>query len=215
MPPQKYAIAHQVFLIDYEDIGVIAPLINTIREIQFDHFIETETPRLRKIRSHFANLLGNVVYSYDLSPLSESGIQILQVVEETLRNIQGSYFGMLQGRWPLHLLSFSPLPEELFRNTDIVKCRVYGYRSNRWSFSPIDRREGDPNWFRLEFKLPEEIANLVASSWDDPVQVADIKEEHFSYMYLSGKIGNVHRWVKLELDREWIQQYRQRMERRT
>ena len=78
----------------------------------------------------------------------------------------------------------------------------------------MDSHEGDPGWFRLEFRLPEEIANLVAESWDDPVRVANIKEQHFSYIVLSGKIGDIYRRVKLKLDREWIQKYKQGMERR-
>jgi hypothetical protein len=211
---QKYAIAHQVFLIDYKEIDAITSLIDSICKIELNHFNETEIKHPGKIKKYFAILLENSSQDDEFQPLSEPGERILRVVEETLHAIKGSYFGMLQGRWPLHLLSAEPLPEELFRNTDVVRCHVYGYSSHKWSFSPINVNEDNPNWFKLEFKLPEEIANLVASSWDDPVGVAHTKEQHFSYMQLSGKIGNIHRRVKLELDREWIQEYKQRMRKK-
>lgn len=137
---------------------------------------------------------------------------LINSVNMALEQIQGSYFGMLQGRWPLHLLSKTPLPEIAFRDRDYIRCRVYGYESNVWSFSPIEYKRGDDRWFKLEFNLPEEIATLVAGSWDDPVKVANIKERHFSYMILSGKIGEIFRVIKLELDQEWINSYKIKMQ---
>lgn len=211
---QKYAIAHQIFLIDYNRIHAISPLINSIMVMQINDFDESEIKHPSKIKEYFGGLLGNRAQK-DSSHLSESGQTILHKVNNALKQIQGSYFAMLQGRWPLHLLSHIPLPEITFRNTDTVRCRVYGYRSNKWSFSPINYNEGEEGWFRLEFKLPEEICNLVANSWDDPVQVANIKERHFSYMVLSGSIGGIKRIVKLELDRDWIENYKRRMRNRT
>ena len=120
---------------------------------------------------------------------------------------------MLQGRWPLHLLTSTPLPQEAFV-TDVVSCQVSGYETGEWKFTPIEYQIGEPGWFELEFNLPETIANLVADNLGDRETVANIKQEHFSYINLTGVIGEIQRSVKLELNREWIRSYIDRVRQR-
>jgi hypothetical protein len=121
---------------------------------------------------------------------------------------------MLQGRWPLHLLTPTPLPPIAFVS-DTVRCHVTGYETGEWKFTPAEFQENQDGWFELEFNLPEGIANLVAENWGDREAVANIKQEHFSYIDLSGQIGGIQRSVRLELDREWINDYIRRLRRRT
>ncbi len=72
---------------------------------------------------------------------------------------------------------------------------------------PIEAEPGDRAWFELEFSLPPLIAELVQDNWRDPIAVANLKQQNFSFIDLTGVIGGIRRSVRLELDRDWIQDY--------
>lgn len=110
----------------------------------------------------------------------------------------------------MHLLSSAPLPEALFKDTDAIQCRVYGRTSRHWSFVPLDAHRGGPNWFELQFDLPEQLASLVQKTDGDRVRTANLKLQFFSFICLSGVIGGVRRQVKLELNEPWIDAYIQK-----
>lgn len=210
----EYAMAHQVFLIQYENVPVIQPLIDAI--MRFDENCVTESGKraIAEVRKCYRlSLKGQSANTIIGQFITGRGIALIEnALVNTLQRIQGSYFGMLQGRWPLHLLTSTPLPPEAFHD-DIVKCRVVGYETGEWKFTPIDFNEDQQGWFELEFNLPETIALLVNENWGDRVAVANIKNQHFSYISLSGVIGGIRRSVRLEMDREWINRYIERVRR--
>ncbi len=211
-----YALAHQVFLIQYENVPVIRPLIDAI--MQFDENCITSVGKnsILEVRKRYRSAIRNQIYEVDMPEfISNHGIELINgALVDTLEKIRGSYFGMLHGRWPLHLLTSTPLPPEAFIS-DTVRCHVTGYETGEWKFTPAEFQENQNGWFELEFNLPEGIANLVAENWGDREAVANIKQQHFSYIDLSGIIGNIRRSVRLELDREWINAYIQRLRQRT
>ncbi|WP_437557360.1 hypothetical protein [Acidithiobacillus sulfuriphilus] len=204
----EYAVAHQVFLIQYENVPVIQPLIDAIR--RFDKYCISYSTKetISSARSYFRRCLaGFEVNETQPTELTEHGKELLSgSVTESCRAIKGSYFGMLQGQWPLHLLRREPLPPDAF-STDVVYCQIKGNNSEGWKFTPINSKRGDQDWFELEFSLPKFIAELVDSKWDNPIAVANLKQQHFSFIDLSGVIGGIRRSVRLQLDRNWIDEY--------
>lgn len=128
--------------------------------------------------------------------------------------IRASYFGVLQGKWPMHLFSARPISPVLFTETDEVECRLYGMGGNRWSFVPDDVGEDSDGYFRLEFDLPEEIVLLLDPLRGDPLQVANFKEQNFAFLDVSGIIGGVQRQVRLKLSQVWWQDYVDRIRAR-
>jgi hypothetical protein len=145
------------------------------------------------------------------NPFERNGEEVIrEQVLDPLRKIGASYFGMLQGRWPIHLLSSEPLSARHFAQGDVRSCKLYGREANRWSFVPVDARSDSDDWFKLEFDLPEEIARLVEGAQGDRNQIGHIKREHFSYISVSGLIGEIRRQIRLELDPEWIHTYLER-----
>ncbi len=56
---QHYAIAHQIFLIDYAGIHVMKPIIDEILSLELSDFSEEEQNNVRSIREAFGNILGN------------------------------------------------------------------------------------------------------------------------------------------------------------
>ncbi|WP_145930852.1 restriction endonuclease [Acidihalobacter prosperus] len=204
----EYAIAHQIFLIQYENVPVIRPLVEAIRRFDEGCISVRGQGTISAARNYYRDLLaGREPADSGTNRLSEEGIELLRgSITEACRAIGGSYFGMLQGRWPMHLLRSEPLPSSAFEN-DIVMCSVNGNNRGEWTFVPLDVSRGSARWFELEFSLPSVMADLVAENWDNPIAVANIKQDFFSYIDLSGVIGGIRRNVRLKLDRDWIRRY--------
>lgn len=209
----EYAVAHQVFLIQYESVPTIQPLIDAILEFNEDCIKSHGKKTIAAARTYYRRSLSandDVVENFS-EELTDRGRELLDSsVADACQVIQGSYFGMLQGQWPLHLLRQNPLPPEAFLE-DIVQCRVHGNERGEWKFVPIQFQQEDPRWFELEFSLPSLIAELVKDNRNDPVAVADLKQQHFSFIDLSGVIGGIRRSVRLQLNREWIEDYVRRL----
>jgi hypothetical protein len=206
----EYAVAHQVFLIQYENVPVIQPLIDSIRGLDEACINLRGQQAITAARTYYRRCLSvnQVTEIGDPPPeITELGQELLRgPIAEACRAIGGSYFGMLQGQWPLHLLRSVPLPPEAFA-TDVVSCRVHGNQMGEWMFVPIQAEPGEPGWFELEFCLPPFIAELLQDNWRDPVAVADLKRQHFSFIDLTGVIGDIRRSVRLQLDSDWIEAY--------
>jgi hypothetical protein len=206
----EYAVAHQVFLIQYENVAAIQPLIDSILAFDEECINLRGQQAIAAARGYYRRCLAIGDESVPPHPppaLTQRGQKLLSgSVVEACRAIRGSYFGMLQGQWPLHLLRREPLPPAAFVE-DVVRCRVHGDQTGVWKFVPIQVQPGQPAWFDLEFSLPPLIAELVQNNWDDPVAVANLKQQHFSFIDLTGVIGGIRRSVRLQLDRDWIESY--------
>lgn len=211
----EYAIAHQVFLIQYENVPVIQPLIDALMEFDENCVTEFGKRAISEVRRRYRNALKNRANDEDtLQYLTQEGVDLIEnSLIDTISEVRGSYFGMLQGRWPLHLLTTNQLPPNAFE-TDIIQCRVIGDETGEWKFTPSRFQEGQEGWFELQFNLPEVIATLVSENRGDREAVANIKQQNFSYINLSGVIGGIRRSVRLELDREWIYRYIDRVRSR-
>lgn len=211
-PALRYALAHQIYLIQYKDVSLMGPVINGLLALRKVH-IRTNADIKRLRRSLGAALNG------DLRALRQGftgngAAHIERRVIEPFNKIGASYFGVLQGKWPMQLFSERALPPMAFMESDEVECRLYGMGANRWSFVPdgIDRNSED--YFRLEFDLPDEIVLALDPMRDDALQVANLKEQHFAFLDVSGRIGGVQRQIRLKLSREWWQDYVHRIRNR-
>jgi hypothetical protein len=206
----EYAVAHQVFLIQYDNVPAIQPLVDSILDVNEACINMRGQQAIAAARAYYRRCLSanEVAENEDPPPeITELGQALLRgPIAEACRAIRGSYFGMLQGQWPLHLLRRDPLPPDAFI-TDVVSCRAHGNPTGEWKFVPIKAEPGDPAWFELQFSLPPLIAELVQDNWRNPIAVANLKQQHFSFIDLTGVIGGIRRSVRLELDRDWIEAY--------
>lgn len=220
----EYAVAHQIFLIQYRDVPVIEPLIRAILDFKVSYVrqengepVPADLPlskflasdrAISAIRRHFRSILNGSDapegLDYQLTP--EGMTHLSSRVADACLRIRGSYFGMLQGRWPIHLLREQPLTASAFES-DTVQCSVRGDADGNWRFEPLNVARGSDRWFQLEFSLPQPLAELVAAGWEDPIEIANLKQQHFSYIDLSGIIGGVRRSVRLQLNQDWIRDY--------
>lgn len=216
---QKYAIAHQIFLVQYRRLALLEPVIIALLSLRPVHLAAvgkagSERQISRAVRVRVRSLL-RVAEPDEVPPVdaftAPGQRYLVDEIINPLREIRGSYFGMLQGKWPMHLLSPHSLPAVTFEGRDVVRCKVWGREADRWSFSPVGIQEGDEGWFRLEFDLPEEIAGIVHAARQDAFALAQIKQEQFSFLDVAGKIGGVYRQVRLKLDPDWLEAYLQRI----
>ncbi len=199
---QRFSIAHQIFLITYEHVPIMQPISDILLSLEEEDFVNLEgIESIRIIRNAFANSISNNNQISDI--FSEGGQNKIRGIRNNFRRIKGSYFGMLQGRYPLHLISERPLPPSLFAETDEVRCRIYSYDRRAWYFSPSHIDPNSPNYFKLEFNLPKEIAHVI-DGLNDRTEIANLKRERFSFIHLSGKIGGIQRMIKLKLDEDWL-----------
>jgi len=205
-PAIEYAVAHQIFLIEYKRIPLIEPVISSILSLETNSITHLGYQKISDLRECFSKSLGDSIPTNIFRYFTVDGINAIESAVSSILEIRGSYFGMLQGRWPLHLLTRNPLPERIFEN-DIVKCRVQGNRNGNWRFTPSSVSEGSEYWFELSFYLPPQLAKLMVSKWGNAQQIADMKTQHFSFISMSGRIGNIWRTVKLELDEDWLLRY--------
>lgn len=203
----RFAIAHQIFPIQYKDVPLMEPIADLILSIHEGHIYVTggEKVKIARIREKVRDVIrapevrNNFVFS-------EEGFRIVQQIRDQLNNIGGSYFGMLQGRWPLHLLSEEPLPPQAFQS-DVISCRVTVRRDGLCTFSPSEFSHQAAEWFQLQFSLPAEIVKLLSEHDWNPLNVAEMKQEHFSNVSLSGIIGGIRRQIRLELDGDLLDAY--------
>lgn len=220
---QRYAIAHQVFLIQYSRIQVLEPVISGLLAFDATHLQSKAALPVHKsatalLRDELRHMLASDegVLSSQFAVLSPAGIRHVRAkIVRPLLEIKGSYFGMLQGRWPMHLLAYKSLPPAAFADRDEILCRLYGRDSDRWAFVPVDAQEGDRNWFRLEFDIPEEILEMVESARDDKVAIANVKKEQFSTLDLAGRIGGILRQIRLRVDEDWLKSYLVRIRKKS
>lgn len=215
---QRFAIAHQIYLIQYRRAFLFKNISEGLQKLEKDFFNGAALGKPgahKKIRQYVREKLNEGGEIKEENPFTEEGSKFFEErILQPLQMINGSYVGMLQGKWPMHLLSNQTLPAELFKNTDTLKCRVYGEKSQNWSFVPLTGKEGDREWFRLDFDLPDEVAELVQKAQGDKLEVARTKEQNFSFICISGIIGGIRRQIRLELDEDWIANYIQRAQKR-
>ncbi|MBU2445356.1 MAG: hypothetical protein KJ666_07250 [Bacteroidetes bacterium] len=199
---QRFSIAHQIFLITYEYVPIMQPISETLLSLEEADFMGMDhIESIKVMREDFANLISNQNQNSEI--FSETGREKVNGIKNNFNRIKGSYFGMLQGRYPLHLISEKPLPASLFAETDEIQCKIYSYNRSSWYFSPSQVNPNSPNYFKLEFNLPKEIAHVIYEL-NDRTEIANIKRERFSFIHLSGKIGGIQRMIKLKLDEDWL-----------
>jgi hypothetical protein len=207
----RYAIAHQIFPIQYKDVPLMEPVADLILQLADEHFYVAgaEKVKITRIREKVRDVIREPNVGNEFV-FSGDGFLIIQQIRDRINSIRGSYFGMLQGRWPLHLLSEQPLPPSAFQ-TDKLACRVRVNHDGVCKFEPSEFEHQSAEWFSLQFSLPQEIVNLLTQHDWNPIDIAHVKMEYFSTVSLSGIIGGVRRQVRLELDQDLLNAYLQRL----
>lgn len=196
---QRYAIAHQIFLIQY----YFNPLFERIKQLIFQlqewALFTSREIELKQFREYVRMFLkGNINDLQDF--LSSEGQQIIKEIKEELSTIGGSYFGLLNGEYPIHLVSKIPLSQ---MREDEIPARIYIHDAKYVSLQFNNNT--------LYFELPEAIVEIFSKIWGDKLRIAKTKREYISYITLTGKIDDIRRNLIIKLDKEWLENYLRRI----
>jgi len=199
---QRYAIAHQIFLIQYYFNPLFTGIRNTISQIKKWDIFSTRDIELRQLRRDVRDFLrnenSNVINS--LSFFSNRGKEMIINLKKELDKIKGSYFGLLNGEYPIHLISERVLTQI---PNDEIFARVYIHNAKYVSF--------EFNGNRLFFELPETIVEIFSKVWRDKIRVAKTKRQYVNYVTLTGKIDGIMRNLIIRLDESWLEDYLRRL----
>jgi hypothetical protein len=216
---QRLAAAHQVFLIDYTAVPAMNPVVDALLALRAVDFNGDARPdgninvNLSDLRERFREALFQAERGDPRRWLQQqAGDQLVDLIARS-RAIAGSYYGMVQGIYPVHLISLTPISPDVLLQWEIpVNLRV---QRGAWFFEPSSYRPGNPRYFRLEFRLPTTIAEILQARVADEREVpwrtlVDLKRTYFSYIDIGGMIGNRFSFFRLTLDEDWLQRYTDR-----
>jgi hypothetical protein len=168
-------------------------------EIDEENFrVDIESIQLKKLRKEIRRFLKSKTVSSESSFFKDNNTYIN--LGEELSKIKGSYFGLLNGEYPIHLVSEKPL-ENI--NEDKVKAKIYVHKESENAYVSLEIAENSP----LYFELPEDIAKILFKVWRNKNQVANSKEKYLGHITLNGEIDGIRRSIKVELDKEWLKEY--------
>lgn len=218
---QNFAIAHQIFLIQYDGVLPFRPLSQGLKLLNEDSFKKgflKQKASQHQVRCFVRSFIKNeemrdvALFNEDElhdSPFNKEGTELFnEHIVKPLLAIKGSYIGMLNGKWPIHLLSKVPLHDSLFSKSSI-KCRkLYRDDTNSWIIVPLDMNGFEATDFKLEFSLPPLAADFVTCVKKNEDGADCVERNELSFITLSGKAGNLRRQINLELEGGWNTYYR-------
>lgn len=192
---QRYAIAHQIFLFQYHFNPLFEDIKNLIFQVDNWELFTKKNFELAELRRIIRDYLQNKSSVKD-NLFTDKGKQMIRKLKEELDKIKGSYFGLLNGEYPIHLVSEKPLnqiqADEILSEIHINKARYVTLEFNN---------------NKLYFELPEVIAKVFLKIWSDKVKIAKTKKEYISYITLTGKIEGIRRSLVIKLDKNWLDEY--------
>lgn len=227
---QHYAAAHQVFIIDYSHVPAIRPVVDALYSIAAPDFANSRgnevRVRMAELRRGFRTLLRDHSLVDLEHLLSDEGLrkfrrQLLRAV----RSIGGSYYGMIEGIYPTHLLDRRPLSGLWLQRRREIPCEIrVSDDAQTWAFEPSGIPLESDLHFRLEFQLPRFIAQILRqrshASREGRLQwmaIAQVKREYLTFIDVSGMVEENFVNLRLTLDQDWLDQYverRRQQERR-
>lgn len=217
---EQYALAHQVFLIDYSHVAAMRPLVDALLALEVEDFRDPAhrggRPILSAIRQAYRMVLENEDTAGALGIFSETGIQKLnEQLMPALRELRGSYYGMIEGIYPVHLISRREISARLIRERGTIPCEIRVSEDEQtWAFEPSEVPADSPDFFHLEFTIPKFIADILNSRTGQERegdvrwrQVANLKQQYLRYVDVTTISEGQLLGFRLALDINWLNRY--------
>ncbi|MBZ5491447.1 MAG: hypothetical protein LAO76_10995 [Acidobacteriia bacterium] len=223
---ERFAMAHQVFLIDYSHVASMRPVVDALFELDIDDIGElAENGRrlgLTEIRLGFRALLRTreVQAAEEIFSLRGTA-KIQERLLPALQQLRGSYYGMIESIYPVHLVSRRPIPTRLIREQGEIPCEIRVSDDDQtWAFEPSRIPPNSPDFFRLEFSIPDFIADMLNVTTGPEGRripgwrhLVNIKREYMRYIDVTAVLDGRLLGFKLTLDEDWLNQYAENRER--
>lgn len=195
---QRYAYAHNIFLVSYEN----NPIIDEFKKIVEDtaQFIQlAKRTNKRKFSRWFEdawarNYIDNSAgYLTDRRKFEDN----LKILRDKFERVNTSVVGIATSVYPIHLLSSHKIPYDLFRETDEAYFRTTYRRTERgghyFEIFPSDFPE-----IKFYFTVPEVILSKYRES------IKRLKMEFLEWIDVPVTLGPIRRILRFKLDKEWL-----------
>lgn len=219
---EQFALAHQVFLIDYSHVAAMRPVVEALLALQPEDFGEAAQRRgrhnLTEMRRAFGDLISTGQIEQNVGMFSELGVgKVRDRLMSAIRQLRGSYYGMIEGIYPVHLISRREIPVRLIRQQGIIPCEIrVSDDEQTWAFEPSGIPHDSPDFFRLEFTIPEFIADMVNARTEERhvreeaprwLRIAQAKAENISFVDVTAVEEGQLLPFRLALDFNWLNRY--------
>jgi hypothetical protein len=125
-----------------------------------------------------------------------------------------SYFGMVMSWLPILISSKKQMPLEAFRDTDNIDVEIgYNYIENEERRTIPSFQIRFNNWqgnFQIPFYMFAEYVKSI-NFFED---MANMKEKNLNYIDIPFRIGEIRRIIRLNIDIDWLNNYRRSLEDR-
>jgi len=216
---EQYALAHQVFLIDYSHVAAMRPVVDALLDLEIEDFRELaqrgQRHNLTTIRQGFHRALENDGIDAVRDIFSERGLdKVDERLIPAIRELRGSYYGMIEGIYPVHLISRREIPLRVIQQRAIIPCEIRVSADGQvWAFEPSEIREDSPEFFHLEFTIPEFIAEMLNARTEQGEgnarwrQIANIKQQYLRFVDVTTISEGRLLGFRLTLDMNWLNRY--------
>lgn len=195
---QRYAYAHNIFLVSYENNPIIDELKRNVENIA--QFIRlTRRANKKEFSTWFEdawtrNYLGNLDrYLTDRAEFEKN----LKTLRDGFDRVNTSVVGIATSVYPIHLLSSHKIPYDLFRETDEAYFRTTYRRTERgghyFEIFPSDFPD-----IKFYFTVPE----VILSKYRDSMR--RFKMDFLEWIDIPVTLEPIRRLLRFKLDKEWL-----------
>jgi hypothetical protein len=219
---EQFAMAHQVFPIDYSHVAAMRPVVDALLALRIEDFREIAERRgkrnLTEIRTGFRALLETRPVRMPVGLFSERGVaKVRDQLQPGINQLSGSYYGMIEGVYPVHLISRRPIPIEFIRRQGVIPCEIRVSNDEQtWALEPSEVTADSPDFFRLEFTIPEFIAEMLSTRTEEDgarqgppqwLRIAEVKANYMRFIDVTTVDEGQLIPFRLALDVNWLSRY--------
>jgi hypothetical protein len=143
------------------------PIVDALLAFEIEDFKEPAQVRrghnLTEIRDGFRAVLVRQSIVEAAAIFSNKGMDnVRNRLVPAVRQLHGSYYGMIEGIYPVHLISRREIPLRLIREQGEIRCEIRVSDDDQtWEFEPSGIAEDSSEFFRLEFTIPAFVADML------------------------------------------------------
>lgn len=218
---EQYALAHQIFLIDYSNAAAMRPVVDALLSLQ-ENDLEPlgqmyGRGNLTRMREAFRQLLERVeIEPPDATDTWAGARRVNDELLSAIRDLRGSYYGMIEGIYPVHLISRQSIPVRVIREQRVIPCEIrVSEDTQTWAFEPSGIPRTSPEFFRLEFTIPEFVADMLSARARDRYEervpewllIANAKRQYMRFVDITTVEDGHLLAFRLALDSDWLDRY--------
>lgn len=201
---ERYAFAHDIFLIQYQKSLYMYPVIQKIRDVNYIDFRARSNNSINVNMTELRKYVRNSIKDNynDIPPIMADAAQYkIRSFISSVWNIGGSLFALAGRRFPLHLI---PAPGIMIYDLNgSYTVRIY-WDKKSWYLRDLNGKT------LFSFDLPSELFDLYADhNLLSETKALDLKHDYFNTIQAIITKDNSIRIIYFYLDMDWITSIRE------